>query len=174
MADIHMPQKNGKRKTNAPRIDFTPMVDLGFILMTFFIYTTTMARPNTMEVNMPSNEPVTEHTHFIDESTITLIPVHGHKVIYYNGGLTGPAQLRVQSMAKLLDLSLDKKKAVKALPATFSAEAHKLHVLIKPNDDCKYEDVVNVLDDMNILDVPYYAIVDISAQEKEWVKTTVQ
>ena len=174
MAEIQLPHKVGKRKTHAPRIDFTPMVDLGFILITFFIYTTTMARPNTMEVNMPSNEPVTDHTHFIEESTITLILVHGHKVIYYNGSLTDTGQLKVQSGDKLPDLLVAKRKAVKSLPAKFSKEAHKLHVIIKPNDDCKYEDVVRVLDDMNILDVPYYAIVDISAQEREWVKTAVQ
>jgi hypothetical protein len=65
---------------------------------------------------------------------------------------------------------MKKKSGLKDLPQTFSVQAHILHVLIKPNDDCKYNDVVQLLDEMNILAVPYYAIMDLAPQEKEWIR----
>ena len=45
MAELNMPQKAGKRKMHSLRVDFTPMVDLGFLLISFFMLTTTMANP---------------------------------------------------------------------------------------------------------------------------------
>ena len=169
MAEIQNPQKGSRRKIQAPRIDFTPMVDLGFILITFFIYTTTMAQPNTMQVNMPSDEHTDSPTQFIEESTITLIPVKGHNVVHYNGALKSADQLQMHGIGKMLDILIARKKAVAELPPSFSGEAHKLHVLIKPGDDSRYADLVELLDDMSIVDVPYYAIVDVSSEEKEWI-----
>jgi biopolymer transport protein ExbD len=170
MADIIAPSKSGKRKIHNPRIDLTPMVDLGFLLITFFMMTTTMAQPKAMEINMPSTEHTDEPTAFIEESTITLIPIKGHSVIYYNGALGGDAQLKRSAIGDIREILLTKKKEVAVLPATFSAEAHKLHVLIKPNDDCKYEDVVGLLDEMTIVNVSYYAIVDVTPEEKRGIE----
>ncbi len=174
MADLDISRKGGKRKTQTPRMDFTPMVDLGFILITFFIYTTTMAQPNAMELNMPSKEPTDVPTVFVAESTITLIPVKEHNVVYYSGALTDKDQLKIVTVDKIRDVLLNKKRDVSMLPAKFSADAHKLHVLIKPNDDCKYDDVVQLLDNMNIVDIPYYALVDITLEEREWAEAVVQ
>lgn len=171
MAEITAPAKTGKRKTQAPRIDLTPMVDLGFLLITFFMFTTTLANPKALEINMPD---AVDHpdppTAFIAEATITLIPVSGHKVVYYNSALESKDQLKTEPIAGIRNVLLDKKNTVAALPATFSKEAHKLHVLIKPDAGSSYADLVSLLDEMTIGDVPYYAIVDLTADEKAMVK----
>ena len=73
-------------------------------------------------------------------------------------------------MDGLQKIILNKKAAAGQLPPGFSAQAHKLHVLIKPNDDSRYDDLVAVLDEMNIADVPYFAIVDITPEEQMWLK----
>ena len=170
MAELNMPAKNGKRKVQAPRIDLTPMVDLGFLLITFFMFTTTMAREKVMDIRMPDNEPTQVPTVFIAESTITLIPDKNHTVRYYEGALTGPGDLKTTTAANILPVLLKKKNEVAALPASFSTEAHKIHVLIKPTTDSKYEDVVQMMDDMLITDVTYYALTDLTEDELQTLK----
>ncbi len=170
MAEINVAGKNGRSRLQGPRIDLTPMVDLGFLLITFFMITTTLAKPKTLAINMPSNEYTKTPTVFIDECTVTLVAVKAHRVVYYFGALKDVSQLKTVSIDKVRDVLINKKKAVAALSASFSAEAHKLHVLIKPNKDCKYDDVVRLLDEMNINDVVYYAITDVTADEQLYIK----
>ncbi len=165
MAEMILPQKSGKRKVHSLKVDLTPMVDLGFLLITFFMLTTTMARPNAMKLNMPYDGPVDNPPVFVDEATITLIPSKDHSLHYYNGLLKSPSDMHVATMKNARAIILRKKSEVAALPSSFSNDAHKLHVLIKPDKTCKYEDVVSLLDEMNINDVRYYAIVDITAED---------
>jgi biopolymer transport protein ExbD len=171
MAEIQVSAKAGRgKKTPPPRIDLTPMVDLGFLLITFFMYTTTMANPHAMEINMPSNEITKTPTAFIEESTITLIAGKNHAVFYYNGSLKDERQLMKTSVDKVRNVIINKKNVVAALPENFSKEAHKLHVLIKAGAGCTYGDIVALLDEMNIVDVPYYALVDVTPEEKEMIR----
>lgn len=171
MAEITAPAKTGKRKTRAPRIDLTPMVDLGFLLITFFMFTTTLANPKALQITMPDSIDSTDRpTPYIAEATVTLIPISGHKVVYHNGALASKEQIKTVPMVGIRHVLLDKKIAVAALPATFSKEAHKLHVLIKPDASSSYADLVSILDEMTIGDVPYYAITDLTADEKGMLK----
>jgi biopolymer transport protein ExbD len=169
MAEINMPQKSGKRKLQPPRLDLTPMVDLGFILITFFIFTTTLARSEMMKIEMPSNEPTLNPSVVIEESVITLIPVKDHNVLWYEGSLRDDGQVKLCAIDKVRDVLLQKQKAVRALPETLSDKAHKMYVIIKPNDNCKYADVVQLLDEMIITGSPDYCLMDVSAEEKEMI-----
>jgi biopolymer transport protein ExbD len=174
MADMQLPQKNSRRKTQTLRVDLTPMVDLGFLLIAFFMYTTTMAKPNAMEVNMPVTSE--KKTPFCEECTVTLMPTRDHKLVYYKGALDHPEKTAVTNFEAngLRAALIHAQQQVKALPARFSKDAHELHVIIKPNDDCTYEDVVKVLDEMSILDIKYYAMTDITAAEKELLTKKLQ
>jgi biopolymer transport protein ExbD len=174
MADMQLPQKNGKRKVHAMRVDLTPMVDLGFLLISFFIYTTTMAKPKAMEVNMPFKAP--ERTPFCEACTVTLIPTKDHRLAYYKGALDHPEKTGITGFdaGGLRPELIREQQQAKALPASFSKDAHELHVIIKPNDDCTYDDIVKVLDEMSILDIKYYAMTDITAAEKELVTKKLQ
>lgn len=173
MADLILKQNNGRRGVAPPRIDLTPMVDLGFLLITFFMFTTTLSESKSMPLNMPAPETDKGRTVFTEESTTTLIPTGAHMVAYYNGEWSGPDAVKVCKVKDVTNLMLDRKKMAAALPEHLSAEAHKMHVIIKPNDDCVYDDVVQMLDAMLIADVPYYAITDLSEVEKESLVTVV-
>ena len=167
MAEMNLPQKG--RRSQTPRIDLTPMVDLGFLLITFFMYTTTLAKPATMELKLPSNEPTTTPTTVVAESTITLITIKDHRIVYYEGMLDDATVPKQCSFSQLRSVLLDKKSRVISLPLTFSPAAHKMYALIKPGDNSTYEDLVQLLDEMIIDVIPLYTIMDVSPEEKEWL-----
>lgn len=165
MAEMMTPQKDGRRKTHSLRVDLTPMVDLGFLLITFFMLTTSMAKPKALAVTMPDNTPTTDPTVFPTEATITLIPAANHKCYYYEGALSTAADMHSTTAASVRDILTAKEARVAALPASYSKQAHQLHVLIKPAADSKYEDVVRLLDEMNILAIRFYTIADVTPEE---------
>lgn len=81
-------KKGGKPKGKkmSTRVDFTPMVDLGFLLITFFMLTTSMNKPKTMEINMPvKDEQITEKdkTKVKASQAITVLLTESNKIVYY-------------------------------------------------------------------------------------------
>ena len=167
MAEIIAPQKSGKRKLQPPRLDLTPMVDLGFILITFFIFTTTLVKQQVMKITMPSKESTDKPSVVIEESVITLIPVKNHNVLWYEGSYKGPGLVKTDPLSNVRQVLMEKKQCVARLSASFSAAAHKMYVIIKPNDDCKYADLVQLLDELIIINAPDYTLMDLSPEEKD-------
>lgn len=168
MADLQVKDRNDRRSKRTPNVDLTPMVDLGFILITFFIYTTTMTKPNMLTLNTPY-EPAEATTAFVDTSTITIIPIKGHKVVYYNGNMGDEAELQTTDFATLRALLPAKQQELKALPSSFSKQAHQLQVIIKPHKTSTFEDMVAVLDEMNIHDIKIYTIANLSLEEEKLI-----
>jgi biopolymer transport protein ExbD len=80
-------KKGGKPKGKklSTRVDFTPMVDLGFLLITFFMLTTSMNKPKTMEINMPVKDKVEEvdKTKVKASQAITVLLTENDKIVYY-------------------------------------------------------------------------------------------
>lgn len=79
-------KKGGKKrgKKMSTRVDFTPMVDLGFLLITFFMLTTSMNKPKTMEINMPVKEPnEIDQTKVKASQAVTLLLTGNNKIVYY-------------------------------------------------------------------------------------------
>lgn len=165
MAEMMTPQKDGRRKKHSLRVDLTPMVDLGFLLISFFMLTTSMAQPKTMAVNMPDNSDTKGKTAFPEEATITLIPAADHKCYYYEGVLNNASDMHSTTTAAVRGILNEKEARVAALQDSYSKQAHKLHVLIKPANTSHYEDVVHLLDEMNILAVQFYTIADVTPEE---------
>ena len=172
-----------KAKKLSTRIDLTPMVDLGFLLITFFMYTTTLAKPKTMEINMPYKDPnmTEEQKSKVKESTaLTILLSKNHQVYTYEGigsDPTKPPELKPVSLAKntkaLRDAILDKKKKVEQLVQSGGLGAtDRIVILIKPDSTSTYKDVVDVFDEMTINDIKVYAKVDITEQDREFIKLT--
>jgi len=178
MAEIQLSSSGAnRRKLTTPRVDLTPMVDLGFLLVTFFMYTTTLAQPKVLELQMPYVSPdASRPTPIPGEATLILLPAAGHRVAYFNG-LKNPvkslAWCGFEGSNDLRSLLEREQLRVKTLPPSFSKEAHKLHVLIKPDTSAAYEDIVRVLDEMAIADVPYYTIMRITSEEQAILKKSV-
>ena len=180
----------GKQKKMTIRVDFTPMVDMNMLLITFFMLCTSLSKPQTMEISMHSNDKsITEEdqTKVKASRAITLILGGDDRVFYYTGEpnyedytslkeTTYEADgLRAMLMGRNADI-VAKIKALKAekLEKKFSDEEYNERamkikdvntapvVMIKATDDATYENLVDALDEMQICSISKYAIVDIT------------
>lgn len=188
-----------RAKKMAVHIDFTPMVDLGFLLITFFMLTTTMNKPQVMEINMPLKEdvPPEERTKFKESQTMTVI-LGPNNVIYYYFGITNPVvdstnfgkdgirkilltentkrsplSDSIPIYKKMLDDRIIKRDEYKQNVARIKADKNALIVVIKAEDKSKYRNLVDILDEMSVCNIGRYAIVDITEQDKQLVAGTL-
>lgn len=154
-----------KAKKLSTRVDLTPMVDLGFLLITFFIFTTTMSQPTGMKLNLPKDTDKPEEQNKVKESgVLTLLLGKNNKVYYYEGTLAPDASnFKSSNFKEIRNEILSKKRSTN--PADFV-------VVIKPDADCTYKNVVDMLDEMLINDVKRYATVETSPVEYQLIQAT--
>jgi biopolymer transport protein ExbD len=181
--------KKVRAKKQSTHIDMTPMVDLAFLLLTFFMLTTTFGKPKTMEINMPV-KPENEDTQTLVNNAVTILLSGDNKIYWYFGELKPETQLTPTDYSDegLRKLLLDKNSyayekiqqlreqatssgaadtTVKRQEVEIKGEKRALMVLVKADDKATYKNVVDVLDELNITMVGKYAIVDITQQEFE-------
>lgn len=156
--------KGGKRMNKkSTKVDLTPMVDLGFLLITFFVFTTTLAQPKAMGIVYPkdSNDP----SPLCESCVLTVIPAAENKLYYYEGVFTSSTVFKTASFdaAGIRDLLLTKKESVKAI----RGNADELSLIIRPADESTYKNFVDVLDEIHITGVKRYFIDDITTMEKQ-------
>ncbi|MEX2232358.1 MAG: biopolymer transporter ExbD [Cyclobacteriaceae bacterium] len=150
-------KKGGKvrAKKQSTKIDMTPMVDLAFLLLTFFLLTTTFNKPKTMEVIMPDKvKDETEQTKINEKDILNLILSEDDKIYWYVG-LTPPVNETNYSSTGVRKILLEHTRA-----------NPKMMVLIKPEDNSRYENMVNILDEMDITSISRYAIVEYTEDDK--------
>jgi biopolymer transport protein ExbD len=168
MAELEQKQvgKKGKkkgRKKMSTRIDLTPMVDLGFLLVTFFMLTTTFSKPQTMEINLPvkpKGEVTEEEQNALKASKAFNIIVDGENKLFWYRGLPHEA------VEPLTETNYSAEGIRKVLLERNSTIADMV-VLIKPTNEANYKNVVDILDEMNISNIKRYALVDITPDDLE-------
>lgn len=175
MAELNTSGGGGKHqggkvrsKKQSTRVDLTAMVDLAFLLITFFMLTTTLLKPQAMDLFMPDKEKdPNDKFEVADNRTLTLLLGSNDRIERYMGTLEEPKEVTVDTYGKIRQYILDKKKEVQKL----TKDPKKgLIVLLKPSDKSKYKNLVDILDEMKISDVQTYAIVDITPPEIEELK----
>jgi biopolymer transport protein ExbD len=140
----------------------TPMVDLGFLLITFFIFTTTMSQPTAMNLFMPKDVDKPEEQNKVKESGAFTIMLGKEDVVYYYEGLD-PTKIQTATFKTIRDEIIRKKQ---------NTNPEDLVVIIKPTADATYKNTVDILDEMTINEIKRYAMVDISETEYQLVKIT--
>ena len=154
-----------KAKKMSTRVDMTPMVDLGFLLITFFIFTSTMSTPTTMDLFMPKDTKKDEELNKAKESgALTILLAKNNEVYYYEGQLLPDASnFKSSSFKDIRNVIINKKR---------TTDPQDLVIVIKPNEDATYKNTVDILDEMTINDVKRFAMVDILPVENELIKRT--
>lgn len=191
-----------KAKKLSTRVDMTPMVDLGFLLITFFIFTTTMSSPTTMDLLMPKDSKDEDQIKAKASGALTIMLGKNDVVYYYEGELLPDgsnfltttfkgirdiiikkksdvikAHVHEESCKKIQDKArLGDPKATPPVPSDPNWERacvdKDLVVVIKPDDEATYKNTVDILDEMAITAVKRYAMVDLFPVEIELIKAT--
>ncbi|WP_166924752.1 ExbD/TolR family protein [Flavobacterium poyangense] len=159
--------KGGKvrsKKQNS-KVDLTAMVDLAFLLITFFMLTTSLSKPQSMDLSLPDKNPdeKNEKPVKVDENrTMTVMLGADNKMIYYMGLLAtpiaGPKDIAYGKDGIRKEL-LARKKSVLAYSTALGKPKNGIIVIIKPTKKSNYRNLVDILDEMAITGVETYAIV---------------
>jgi biopolymer transport protein ExbD len=167
-----------KAKKLSTRVDMTPMVDLGFLLITFFIFTTTMSTPTTMRLIMPKDEKnPKDQTEIKESGALTIMMGKDNQVYYYMGQLKPDgSNFTSSNFTDIRKVIQDKKKEVMNMGRSLGYPKDTLDkdfvVVIKPNSEATYKNTVDILDEMTINNVHRFALVDITDDENKLIKAT--
>ena len=192
--------KNGKSKQKkfAVRVDFTPMVDMNMLLITFFMLCTTLSKPQTMEISMPSNDKsITEQQKSMVKASqaITLLLGADNKLYYYEGepnykdytslketsytpdgirsillqkNVAAVNKVRALKLQKL-DLKISEEEYRKQVSEIKSGKDTPT-VIIKATDDASYKNLIDALDELQICNIGKYVITDIAEADEFLMK----
>ena len=161
------PAPNGRRRSKkmSTRVDMTPMVDLAFLLLTFFMLTTTFAKPYVMRLTMPVADG--EPTAVPASRGMTVILGKNHRVHYYFG-LNQPADKSVA--AARLETTDFGPRGIRQVLLSRQRRGPVI-VLIKPGAGSRYKDMVDMLDEMSITNQRQYALTKTSPADLTLLKT---
>ena len=157
------------------RVDMTPMVDLGFLLITFFVFTTTMSTPKATDLFMPKEGDVIDPPKLIDDLALTLILDDNNRIYYYNGIFNDALntnkifETNYSTYNGIGKIIRQKQKDIDA-SGKFADGRKGLMLLIKPTSKSSYKNVVDALDEAVINDVKKYAIIEPAYNEIEFIK----
>ncbi|HMR93015.1 MAG TPA: biopolymer transporter ExbD [Chitinophagaceae bacterium] len=183
-----------KAKKLSTRVDMTPMVDLGFLLITFFIFTATMESPTTMDLNVPKKtDDEKDETKVKQSGALTVMLGKDNNVYFYEGELAPDGSNFQSSSFKDIRAEIIRKKQEVIRTHNHDAKCEELKakakergdknwetadldrdflVVIKPTANATYKNTVDILDEMTINAVKRFAMVEISEAEKAFITAT--
>jgi len=182
MAELNSGDGGGKKgskkvrsKKSNSKVDLTAMVDLAFLLITFFMLTTSLSKPQSMDLGLPDKEEdkTKDKPIKVDQvRTMTIIMGKDNKIKWFHGLLESPEPGGSPTDAVYGKNGIRKEilKRVTSIPQATGDKDKGMIVIIKPSKKSTYRNLVDVLDEMAICNVPTYAIVnDITPEEQKLV-----
>jgi biopolymer transport protein ExbD len=145
----HGKKKRRKSKRLGIRIDMTPLVDVAFLLLTFFMLTTSMSRPQTMEINLPPDENVKVE---IAESNLMTLRVNDKGNVFWNLGLDEPQPIEFSKLRGFI------RERLQTNP--------RLVTLVKIDPKARYEVMVDIMDELNQAGMQRFSIARMTEQDQ--------
>jgi len=176
MTEINAPATDRRRpgiggyKKRHIKTDMTPMVDLGFILITFFVMTVELSKSVAIKLNMPAEGPPAK----LGESSALTVLLDNGKIYYYHGNwkdASARKEIYTTSFSETSGLGKVIREKQKWLDTHKKKEGRKgLMLLIKPGNTASYKNVIDALDETMINAVKKYAILAADPAETAWLK----
>ncbi|HEV8538196.1 MAG TPA: biopolymer transporter ExbD [Bacteroidota bacterium] len=142
-------KKHKRMRRLGIRMDMTPMVDVAFLLLTFFMLTTTMSRPQTMEINLPPEKTTVE----VAQSNLLTLRVKEDGSIYWNVGEEVPQKVEYKKLRELMSQRLQQNA--------------KLITLIKVDRKGKYRMMVDIMDELNLANITRFSLAPMLDADKQ-------
>ncbi|MDZ7291471.1 MAG: biopolymer transporter ExbD [candidate division KSB1 bacterium] len=147
-------KKHKKKRRIGIRIDMTPMVDVAFLLLTFFMLTTVFSKPQTMEINLP---PDVKTTVEVAESNLLTLRVAADGTIFWNIGSEPPQKIA----------TIDNIAPLRALLVERNRLNPKLITLVKVDRDGTYKMMVDIMDELNLAEITRFSLAPMTPKDKE-------
>ena len=146
--------KKGKKKKRriGIRLDMTPLVDIAFLLLTFFMLTTTFSLPQVMEITLPPSETKSEVT----ESSLLLLRLMENGTIFWNMGTEAPRALEQNTLRAFL------KERINTNP--------NMITLVKVDRKSKYSTMVKIIDELHLANITRYSLAPLLEPDKKIVE----
>lgn len=177
MAEINLPANNAgkpgvrRSKKLSTKVDLTPMVDLGFLLITFFIFSSKLSESKALKLVMPADGPPSESG---ESTALTVIPFNANSIFYYHGALD-KALLSGEFGTTNYSLTNGLGQVIRTKQTTMDkmkpGYRKDLMLMIKPAPESVCRNVVDILDEVQINQVSHYAIMDLTPEEKKAIAT---
>lgn len=164
-------KKGGKirSKKQGGRVDLTAMVDLAFLLITFFMLTTSLNKPNAMDVTVPdkNEEDPEDRLEVADTRTTTILLAGNNKLVWYSGMFDEPIE-----GPETTDYGPDgiRKVLLRKLKEVPEQTGEQLIVVIRPSADATHRNLVDILDEMKIVDAQLFSLGNILDMEEEFLR----
>lgn len=162
-------KKKGRRhsKRIGFRLDMTPMVDVAFLLLTFFMLTTTFSKSNTMEINTPPEKLEVK----VAENNVMTMRIAGDGMAYCSLGNEVPKRIPLYDTKDTRQLSLSPQ--LRSLLKQQTSSNQKLVIVVKLNDKAKYKQLVDIIDELNLMKIDRFSLDDYTEQDALEVKRAV-
>lgn len=153
MAEIIPSVKSKRGRKHSLRVDLTPMVDLGFLLITFFVFTTSLTKPNAINLIIPADGPSIQTA---ESKTLNIILAANNKIRYFignemgNQGCTDFSPLGVRAVITFMQNSVKKRFGNK----------DETVILIHPSTESSYMNLVDILDEITITGIKKYVLMN--------------
>ncbi|WP_334125843.1 biopolymer transporter ExbD [Empedobacter brevis] len=158
--------KKVRSKKNSTKVDMAPLVDLGFLLITFFMFAATSIKPNVMNLNMPPKIPIDAPKPDVEiklQNSLTILITKDNKLFWHQQDEAG---LNVGTLNET-DYSAEGIRKVITTAQSRALDKDKFTVIIKPMDDATYDNLVTILDEMEITKSTKYGIVPVAPFEQK-------
>jgi biopolymer transport protein ExbD len=168
MAELGTKKANEKKKRfnkKSTRVDLTPMVDLGFLLLTFFVFTTALSTPMAMKLVMPDDKIDTIKDPVCESCVLTVLLDKDNRIKYYEGAVENNPPIKETGFApkEIRTVLMQKKASVERVRGS----GNQFILIIKPSAASNFKNFVDITDEVTICQIKKYYVDEIRDADKK-------